>query len=371
MLHLGIDLHQAQMTIRLLDDGGNTLRQAKVSTRMEDADEFLESVKAEAEAQGGYRAIVEECGFTHWLVQRLEMHGCDVIVVVQPLKRARQKTDKRDAAKLAELLWLNRDRVGAGQRVHGIRQIMVPTEEDRQNRQLTSARIRLVRERTRVLNLIMAVVRQFNLIHDCPSKSITTKRARHWLRELELPESDRIMVDLAMARWDLLDEQVKRLDTEIDQRVNRSAAAQLVMTIPGAGNLTALAVASRIGSIDRFPRPASLANMIGVTPTINDSGESTGRMGGITKHGHPHMRFLLGQMVSHLTRADPAVRAIYKKIRKRRGAKIAMVAIMRRIACCLWHMFQTGEAYRSGSAPAATPPSDHRPLRGHPEPAVR
>ena len=358
MLHLGIDLHQSQITIVLLDEVGDVVRRAKVSTKLPDIDKFLASVNAQAKGTGGYRAIVEECGFTHWLIERLKIHECDLTVLVQPLKRHRHKTDKRDAAKLAEILWVNRDRLQAGCRLHGIRQVMVPTEEDRQNRLLTNARIRLVRQRTRAINQIKAILRQFNLMHECPTKGIQTKKSKVWLRTIELPEADRIILDIALDQWESVDRQLARLDPEIDRRAERSSAAQLVKTIPGAGNLTALALASRIGSIDRFPRPSSLANMFGLTPTINDTGETTGRLGGITKHGHPHVRYLLGQLVLHLTRADARLRAIHRKIRQRRGPKTALVAIMRRIVCCLWHMFRTGEGYRignAGPAPASTP----------------
>jgi transposase len=358
MLHLGIDLHQSQITIVLLDEAGDVVRRATVSTKSPGIDEFLASVNTQAVEAGGYRAIVEECGFTHWLIERLKIHGCDLTVLVQPLERHRHKTDKRDAAKLAEILWVNRDRLQAGRRLHGIRQIMVPTEDDRQNRLLTNARIRLVRLRTRAINQIKAVLRQFNLMHECPTKGIQTKKARHWIRTIELPEADRIMLDLALEQWELVDRQLAGLDPEIDRRAEQSSAAQLVKTIPGAGNLTALALVSRIGSIDRFPRPSSLANMFGLTPSINDTGETTGRLGGITKHGHPNVRYLLGQMVSHLTRVDGRLRAIHRKIRKRRGPKTALVAIMRRIACDLWHMLRTGETYRIsrvGPAPASTP----------------
>ena len=357
MLHLGIDLHQSQITIVLLDEAGNVVRRGKISTRPPAIDDFLVWVKDQAREVGGYRAIVEECGFTHWLIERLKIHECDLIVLVQPLKRHRHKTDRRDAAKLAEILWVNRDRLRAGERLHGIRQVMIPTEEDRQNRLLTNARIRLARQRTRAINQIKAILRQFNLMHACPAKGIQTKRAKAWLRTVELPEADRLILDLALEHWETVDRQLAQLDREIDRRAEQSIAAQLVKTIPGAGNLTALALASRIGSIDRFPRPASLANMFGLTPTINDTGETTGRLGGITKHGHPHVRYLLGQMVMHLTRKDARLRAIRRKIRKRRGPKTALVAIMRRIVCCLWHMFRTGEGYRIGGVPAATPAS--------------
>jgi transposase len=356
MLHLAIDLHQYQITIVLLDEAGDVLQRATVSTRPEAIDEFLSSVNARARPAGGYRAIVEECGFTHWLIERLKMHECDLILLVQPLKRARQKTDKRDAAKLGEILWVNRGRLEAGTRAHGIRQVMLPTEDDRQNRLLTNARISLARERTRLINQIKARLRTFNLMHECPTRGIQTKKAKAWLRAIELPQADRTLVDLALDRWELIEEQIARLDEEVQRRADQHGGAQLIKTIPGAGNLTALAIASRIGSIDRFARPASLANLFGLTPSINDSGEATGRLGGITKHGHPNVRFLLGQMTAHLVRKDSRIRAIYKKLRKRRGAKTALVAVMRRIACAIWHMFKTGEAYRVNAAEVSATP---------------
>lgn len=354
MLQLGIDLHQSQITIVLLDEAGETLRRAKISTRPPAIDEFLASIKEEAKNAGGYRAIVEECGFTHWLIEHLKMHECDMIVVVQPLKRHRHKTDRRDASKLAEILWVNRERLQAGQRLHGIRQVMIPTEEDRQHRLVTSARVRAGRARAKVITQIKALLRQFNLMHACPTKSFDTKRVRAWLHELELPDADRLILDLAVQRWNMLDEQIRRLDEDVDRRAGQNPAAMLLKTIPGAGNLTALCLASRIGSIDRFPRPSSLANMFGLTPSINDTGDTIGRLGNITKHGHPHARFLLGQMVAQVTRHDPRLRAIRRKIRKRRGAKTALVAIMRRLACSIWHMFKTGEPYRIGVAPGTT-----------------
>lgn len=371
MLHLGIDLHQYQITIVLIDETGEVLRRATVSTKPPAIDEFLASINREAKDAGGYRAIVEECGFTHWLLERLKVHECDMTVVVQPLERARHKTDRRDAATLAEILWVNRDRLRTARRLHGIRQVMVPTEDDRQDRLLTSTRIRLGQDRTKVINQIKALLRRFNLMHDRPSKRFGTKKVNAWLREIALPRADRLILDLAMERWERIDVQLRRLEEEIDRRADQNVAAQLIKTIPGAGNLTALLLASRIGSIDRFPRPSSLANMFGLTPSINDTGETTGRIGGITKHGHPHARFLLGQMVMHVTKKDARVRDIYRKIRKRRGAKTAIVAIMRRLACCIWHMFQTGEAYRIGRSPGgmsqgsatAGAPSTARSLR--------
>ena len=346
MLHLGVDLHQHQITIVMLNDAGTVVQRATVRTVPPAIDEFLASVNAMARSTHGYRAIIESCGFEHWLIEKLKIHECAMTIIVQPLKRARHKTDKRDAASLAELLWINRERLRAGQRIHGIRQVLIPSESDRQDRMLTNHTVEIGRQRTRVINQIKSILRRFNLMHDCPTKGFKTKRARAWLHTLELPEVDRLLLDLAIERWELIDQQLARIQLEVERHAEQHSAAQLLKTIPGVGDLTALALASRIGPIERFPRPASLANMFGLTPSINDSGETTGRLGSITKNGHPNVRYLLGHVVFHLVKKDRTIRETYRRIRKRRGPKTGMVAIMRRITCRIWHMLHTGESYR-------------------------
>ena len=67
------------------------------------------------------------------------------------------------------------------------------------------------------------------------------------------------------------------------------------------------------------------------------------------------VRFLLGQVVLHVLRRDPTVRAWYQRIKRRRGAKIARVAVMRRTATIMWRMLSKGDRWRPGAASAETP----------------
>jgi hypothetical protein len=115
----------------------------------------------------------------------------------------------------------------------------------------------------------------------------------------------------------------------------------------------ALAIASRIGDVTRFARGRSLANYLGLTPGSRSSGEQQ-RIGSITKEGSRTVRFLLGQLVVHVLKTDGRMRAWYKRIKRRRGAKIARVAVMRRLAVIMWHMLSKEEAYRCGGSPQNT-----------------
>jgi transposase len=124
-----------------------------------------------------------------------------------------------------------------------------------------------------------------------------------------------------------------------------SPAAQILYSVPGVRSYTALALASRIGDIKRFPRPSSLGNYWGVTPGCRNSGDATQRLGSITKEGSAVARFLLGQLVLHVLRKDRQMKEWYRRIKHRRGAKIARVAVMRRLTTIIWHMLHTNQTY--------------------------
>src|SRR5262249_22667346 len=122
----------------------------------------------------------------------------------------------------------------------------------------------------------------------------------------------------------------------------------LLRTLPGAGDFMALGLAAHVGDIRRFPRPRSLANYWGLTPSCSNSGEATGRLGSISKEGSTLARFLLGQLVMHVLKRDVTMRTWSLGIKRRRGAKIARVAVMRRLTTIIWHMLTHREPYQLG-----------------------
>ncbi len=104
--------------------------------------------------------------------------------------------------------------------------------------------------------------------------------------------------------------------------------------------------------IERFPRPRSLANYFGLTPSSRNSGESQHRLGSITKQGSNFARFLLGQLIVHVLKKDRRMRGWYRRITLRRGSKIARVAVMRRVATIFWHILTYREGYTMDGPPA-------------------
>jgi transposase len=351
MLYLAIDQHGKQLTVNIRNEQGDVVLRRQVSTRWKQVREFFERLKQQAESEGGFVAIVEVCGFNDWLLTMLAEYGCRETVLIQPEKRSKKKTDRRDANALGELLWVNRQRLLAGEKVQGVRHVRPASSEEAADRQLTAWRKRLGQQRTRTINQVQHILLKHNLQQECPTKGRQTKKARQWLATLALGEIDRLEMDQLLAQWEMYEQQLAEVQQRIEQRQQQHPTAPLLATLPGAGAYSSLALASRTGPVERFPRPGSLANYWGIVPGCRNSGEATDRLGSITKEGSTMARFILGQMVLHVLRKDPSMRAWYRRIKKRRGSKIARVAVMRRLATIIWHMLKYNQPYTIGGMP--------------------
>ena len=345
MFYLGIDQHAKQLTINLRDADGDAILKRQVSTRPEKALEFFEQLTARcAEQDCGFWAIVEVCGFNDWLIEMLRNFRCQRIVLVQPNDSSRRKTDKRDAAKLSEMLWMYRNRIQSGKPINNLKIVNIPSSLQQQQRRLTNLRRDAKAAHTKSINRIKHVLRRHNLQHEMPTKTFPTKSAMAWLKTIQLPPADMLELQLAMEDLELLVKRVAQLDATIGELSIDDEDAQLIMKTCGFGLFSAVALSSRIAGIERFKRPRSLANYFGLTPGSRSSGEKE-RLGHITKAGSGMARWVLGQASKHILRTDPAMRAWFKKIKRKKGGGVARVAVMRRMATILWHMLTKRKTY--------------------------
>ena len=137
MLYLAIDQHRKQLTVNCRNEAGDVILKRQVNTEWARVQQFMEEVRSFNLPGGGFVAIVEVCGFNDWFLKLLVEYGCKEIVLVQPEKQNRNKTDRRDANALGELLWTNRRRLLAGKKVQNVRRV-VPPSPRAEDRQLTA-----------------------------------------------------------------------------------------------------------------------------------------------------------------------------------------------------------------------------------------
>ena len=157
---------------------------------------------------------------------------------------AKIKTDKIDSHMLAYLL---------------PESYLAPLET-RELRELLRHRIFLVRERAKVKSKIRNLLSKLNL--SCPSKDVHGKEALEWLNDHKegMPQifSDKLEDFLKLGED--LTTIVDGVEEKIDLEATGDKVVQLLITIPGVGQFTALLIKAEVGTIDRFPDGDHLAS---------------------------------------------------------------------------------------------------------------
>jgi transposase len=120
-----------------------------------------------------------------------------------------------------------------------------------------------------------------------------------------------------------------RIDGELRAHAKADPRVKTLTTLPGAVRFTALVMLAEIGDITRFPSARKLASWAGLTPTVRGS-DRTVRHGHIYGQGSAWLRWVLNQ-AAQTARRSPEFAATYAAIAKRRGKKIATIAISRKL----------------------------------------
>ncbi len=141
---------------------------------------------------------------------------------------------------------------------------------------------------------------------------------------------------------------IDRIDGELHARAKADPRVKVLRALPGVGEFTALVMLAEIGDISRFGSARKLASWAGLTPTVRGS-DLTVRHGHISKQGSAWLRWVLNQ-AAQTAKRSPEFAATYAAIARKRGKKIATIAIARKLLTRAWHLLAEMQA------DAGTPP---------------
>jgi transposase len=238
--------------------------------------------------------VVYEAGPTGYVVyRRLRQLKLDCIVVAPSKlpyeKGVRQKTDRRDALMLARL-----HRAGELTGIH------VPDAVDESIRDLTRARADAVHDLTRAkLRLKSFLLRQG---YRYQGKANWSEAHQRYLRELVLPlPALKAVLEEYLLAINQATQRVERLDDLIAAQVPQwrmYPAVQALMCLRGFQLTAAAVLVAELGDVRRFHHPRHVMAFLGLVPREHTSGDSR-KLGGITKAGNAHARWILTEAVQH------------------------------------------------------------------------
>jgi transposase len=338
MVYGAIDLHMRYSQIRIVDDEGAVVRDQRVVTSRE-------RLVTAFDGRGPMRILLETGTESEWVAQTLEAAGHTVIVadpnyapMYGDLQR-RVKTDRRDVAALAEANrrgWYRAaHRTSAAQRV---------------TRQVLRARRQVVQMRSGAVALIRSLLKQDG--YRLPSGSAERVPVR--LQHLRLPAPLATTLAPLVRLVTTTTTEIAAFDTHLHAIAAADPIVPRLQTVPGVGLVVALTFRAQLDDVGRFRHAGQVSAAIGVVPREDSSAERRHR-GHITKVGSRELRSLLVQAAWACWRSKQSgtLRAWVEQLAARRGRRIAVVALARRLSRLLYALWRDGTTFDATKLAAA------------------
>jgi transposase len=323
MVHVGVDLDKHSSQIAVLTEDGDIVQQ-RLANDVAGLEKFFGQLPPQSPI------AIEASGTWWWLVDLLEQLGHRPVLShpkqTKAIAAARLKNDRVDAERLALLL-----------RGELLPTVWIPPAALREAREFVRHRIQLVWLRSVVRNRLQAMLARRNL-QPTSGKSWLTQRGQRELRQLPLTEAPSQIREDCTALLPILDAQIRRLDAELVRRWGQDPRVQRLTTIPGIGPFIAIVLVLELGDIHRFASAKRVASYVGLTPRVRGSAGRV-RAGHITKEGNRLLRWVLVLAATQAIRRPGPLRTWFHAVKKRRGKKVARVALARRLAEIVFHVW--------------------------------
>jgi len=286
----------------------------------------------------------------------------DSLTVSNPHKmtwvyRTSKKNDRIDARKQAVLL-----SIGEIPKVH------IPPRRVRQWRATIQQRRGIVQRIVSVKNRIRALLKANGSGRPLHGGSWWKVANLAWMRheardwtEATSEQLWRVHLGRLLEELALLRGQLQGVTKYLDRYLGEQPGGALLMSIPGVGPRTAEAILAYTDGVQRFGRSKSYAAYFGLTPKLDESGQ-TRRLGHISKGGPAVGRWLLVESTWRAIRQSPALKSFYERIvgGQNQRRKVAVVATARKLLTIMRAMLHTGELFNEELVSAHTPPVNVR-----------
>jgi transposase len=327
MNSVGIDLHRKRSHIAALDEHGGELFSRRIAN---DPDTFVALL---GELDGESKIALEATYGWEWLAELLEDHGYE-LHLAHPLRTkaiasARVKTDAVDARTLAHLL-----------RADLLPEAYVAPRELRDLRDLLRQRVVLTQMRTALKNRVHALIARQGVQRG--HADLFGPGGRRFLDELRLRPDPHARLQTLLRLIADFDREIDALAHEIDRRAKHDPRVDVLRQIYGVGRYLGMLIVAEIGAIERFPSARHLCAWAGLTPTVRSS-DAKARLGHISRQGSAALRWALVEAAQKACQGGGPLRQDFERIAKRRGRKIAKVAVARKILTLCYYGLRDGE----------------------------
>lgn len=321
--YIGIDLHRNCFTACVLSKNGH---ESFRTWRLEELPDFCLKLKRTDEV------AVEVTGNTR-LFHEAVAPRVSRLVVVNPhqfkvISVSVNKTDDNDAHRLAFFLSKGL-----------LPEVRMADKEHAQVKSLAQSRDKLVKLRTALKNKINNICSAHGL--NLKKEALSGEKGLERVLSLSFDPMVRIELRVLVEQIRSLNKSVKELEVAIKDAGGKLPGHKNLKSIKGIGDLGAGILLSVIVDVNDFADEGKLASYFGIVPRITNSNE-TNRSGRITKKGNKLGRTTLVQCALIAKRYSPYLSNYYERIKARRGAGKAIIALARKFLNVIYNTLKNG-----------------------------
>ncbi len=288
---------------------------------------------------------MEACASAHYWGREILQLGYQVKLIppiyLKPFVK-RQKNDAADAEAICE----------AAQRPT-MRFVAVKTEEQQARGMLFRTRDLLVRQRTQTINALRGHLAEYGVT--APQGPAHVGRLARAVEDPDsgLPEPVRELGGLLLAQIAELEEKIAGLESDLHACARQDEEAVRLMTIPGLGPVTAMALQAFAPPMEGFQRGRDFSAWLGLVPRQHTTGGKP-RLGKASKMGQRDLSRLLitGAMavVRGAVRRGVTTDPWLARMLARKPRMLIAVALANRMARIVWALMTKREIYRVPAA---------------------
>lgn len=334
MVYVGMDISSKSFMVHAIDSNKKVVFRNQIKPTRQGLHKMIKQLGRQT------KLVVFEAGNQlKWVALELKKIKGVHLHVVHPneikwINQSSAKTDKIDARKLAQL--------ARGDMLPGKVHIVEGTV--RQLRELISARHTLQSKRVALINSIRGCLKQEG--YRLPEKFFSHANWRRHLERMRVADTQKLILTSYMTSIESLLAAEAKLTDKVLQIEHGDI--ERLQSIPGIGGLSSRVIVSAVDDVRRFNSKKSLSKYGALTPRIYQSGGVT-HLGRINRDGRHELRRVLLQCAHTVARmksyeARP-LRLFFERIRQRRGKKIAIVALARKLLTIAYGVLKNQAMY--------------------------
>jgi len=331
MFYTGIDLHRRSIVVCTLNEQGTTVAHRHMSAEAEVVTMYFRQWPAEEQC-----AVIEATACWYWLCDLLGSLGIRAVLAhakyLKAISYAKVKTDAVDAHTLAQLL-----RLGYVPEAHQL------PGEYRAMRDLLRQRMVMEHKRTNLIQRISSILAQFNVrLQVSPSAAGFAA----FLEGCNLPVEYRMTLLMYHQQCIQATEHRKRLEKYFKEKLRPTPILQLLMSIPGVGDITGSIIAMETGDIARFADAKHYCSYCRLVPGSKDSGGKRAHRSG-SKDGNHYLKYAFTEAAIKAMMYYPEIKRFALELQGRTSKRIARTVVAKELAKIAYYVLHRRQEFRT------------------------